>query len=129
MLTERCVLSVLESEMVKRIRGSKRGERKRRPKKFHCKRLTSGPGSSVGIATDYGLAVRGSNPGGGEIFRTCPDWLWGPPSLLYSGYRVFPGSKVRSERDADHSPPSCAEVIYPPSGPHRVCNGVTLPLP
>jgi len=22
------------------------------------------------------------SPGGGEIFRTCPDWPWGPPSLL-----------------------------------------------
>jgi hypothetical protein len=33
----------------------------------------SGPGSSVGIATDYGLDGPGSNPGGGEIFRTRPD--------------------------------------------------------
>jgi hypothetical protein len=31
---------------------------------IHC-----GPGSSVGIATDYGLDVPGSNPGGDEIFR------------------------------------------------------------
>jgi len=28
-----------------------------------------GAGSSVGIATDYGLDVPGSNPGGDEIFR------------------------------------------------------------
>jgi hypothetical protein len=34
------------------------------------------------------------NPGGGEIFRTRPDRPWGPPSLLYSGYRVFPGGKA-----------------------------------
>jgi len=27
------------------------------------------PGSSVGIATDYGLDGPGSNPNGGEIFR------------------------------------------------------------
>jgi len=33
------------------------------------------------------------NPGGGEIFRTYPDRPWGPPSLLYNGYRVFPGGK------------------------------------
>jgi len=33
-------------------------------------------------------------PVGGEIFRTCPDWPCGPPSLLYNGYRVtFPGVK------------------------------------
>ena len=30
-------------------------------------------------------------PVGGEIFRTCPDRLWGPLSLLYNGYWVFPG--------------------------------------
>ena len=47
----------------------------------------SGPGSSVGIATGYGLDGSGSNPGGGEIFRTCPDRPWGPPSLQYNGYR------------------------------------------
>ena len=28
-----------------------------------------GPGSSVGIANDYGLDGPGSNPGGDEIFR------------------------------------------------------------
>jgi hypothetical protein len=25
------------------------------------------------------------NPGGGEIFRTRPDWPWGPHNLLYDG--------------------------------------------
>ena len=29
-----------------------------------------GPGSSVGIATDYRLEGPGSNPGGDEIFRS-----------------------------------------------------------
>jgi hypothetical protein len=41
-----------------------------------------------------GWTVRGSNPGGSEIFRTRPERLWGPPSLLYNGYRVFPGGKA-----------------------------------
>jgi len=31
--------------------------------------IISGPGSSVGIVTDYGLDGPGSNPGGDEIFR------------------------------------------------------------
>jgi len=31
--------------------------------------IVCGPGSSVGIATDYGLDGPGSNPGGDEIFR------------------------------------------------------------
>ena len=55
--------------------------------------------------------VRGSHPGRGEIFRTCPDRPWVPTSLLYNGYRVFPGGKERPRRDADHSPPSSAVVI------------------
>ena len=33
---------------------------------FIC--IYCGPGSSVGIATDYGLDGPGSNPGGDEIF-------------------------------------------------------------
>ena len=36
----------------------------------------SGPGSSVGIETDYGLDGPGSNPGGDEIFRPCRPALW-----------------------------------------------------
>ena len=55
-----------------------------------------------------GWTVRGSNSCGGEIFRTCPDRPWGPPSLLYNGYRVFPGGKLRPGCAADHSPPSSA---------------------
>ena len=52
-----------------------------------------GPGSVVGIATGYRLDGPGIESRWGEIFRTCPDRPWGPPSLLYSGYRVFPGLK------------------------------------
>jgi hypothetical protein len=67
-------------------------------------------------------------------FSARPDRYWGPPSLLYNGYRVFPGGKVRSGRAADHSPPSSAAVmeelelyLYPPSGPRPACKGITLP--
>jgi len=58
-----------------------------------------------------GWTVRGSNPGAAEIFRTCPDRPWGPPSLLYNGYRVIPGGKERPGIDADPSPPSGAVVM------------------
>jgi len=68
------------------------------------------PGSSVGIATDYGLDGPGSSPCVDEIFRR-PDHPWGPSSLMYNGYRVFPGGKVRPGRAADHSPPSSAAVM------------------
>jgi hypothetical protein len=40
-----------------------------------------------------GWTVRGSNPGEGEIFRTCPDRPWCPPRLLYNGYRICPGGR------------------------------------
>ena len=46
--------------------------------------------SVVGLATSW--TVRRSNPGGGEIFRTCPNRLWGPSSPLYNGY-WFPFSE------------------------------------
>ena len=49
-----------------------------------------------------GWTVRGSNPGGSEIFRTCPDWPCGPPSLLYNKYRVFSG--VKSGRSVTLTP-------------------------
>jgi len=51
------------------------------------------------------------NPCGGEIFRTYPDRPWGPPTLLYKEYQVFPGRKERPGRDADPSPPSSAVVM------------------
>jgi hypothetical protein len=68
-----------------------------------------GPGSSVGIATDYVLGGPGIESRWGEIFRTSPYRPWGPPIILYNGYRVFPGGKVR--RATDHSPPSSAMVM------------------
>jgi hypothetical protein len=61
-----------------------------------------GRGSSVGIATRYGLEGPGIESGRREIFRTRPDRPWGPPSLLYNGYRSFQGVK-RPGRD-DHPP-------------------------
>jgi len=57
-----------------------------------------------------GWMVRGSNSGGGEIFRTCPDQPWGPTSLLSNGYRFFPGGIEQPGRDPDPSPPSSTVV-------------------
>ena len=73
-------------------------------------RFVCGPGSVVGIATAYGLDGPGIESRWGEILRTIPDRSWGPTSLLYNGYRVFPGVKVRPGRDAYLSPPSSADV-------------------
>ena len=50
------------------------------------------------------------NPGVGEIFFTRPDRPWGPPGLLYDGYRVcFPGLKLLG-LGANHPFTSSAEV-------------------
>ena len=51
--------------------------------------------NSVGIATRYGLDGPGiESRWGGEILRTRPGRPWGPPSLLYNCYRIFPGDKA-----------------------------------
>ena len=78
--------------------------------------------------------VRGSNPGGSEIFRTCPDRPWGLPSLLYNRYRVLSVGKVWPGHEADPSNPSSAEVknrvelyLYSPSGPLWPMKGWNLP--
>jgi len=69
---------------------------------------TRGPGSSVGIATGYGLEGPGSNTGGGARFSAPIQTARGPPSLLDNGYRDFPGGKGRPGRDADPLLPSSA---------------------
>ena len=72
--------------------------------------MTRGPDSSVSIATDYGLDGPGIESRWGEIFHRSGRPL-GPPSLLYNGYRVFPGDKVWQGRAADHSPLSSVAVL------------------
>ena len=77
--------------------------------------------SAVSIA--MGWTVLGLDPDGGKIFRTYPDWPWGPSSLPDNGYQVsFPGVK-RPERGSDHPPPPSTFIA---------CCGVNLiflPLP
>ena len=70
---------------------------------------SSGPGSSIGIATDYGLEAPGSNPGGDEIFRPSRPAL-GPTQPPVKWVPGLSWGKVRPRRAADHSPPSSAAV-------------------
>ena len=61
-----------------------------------------------------GWKIRGSNPGGGEIFRTRSYRLWGPHRLPYSGHRVsFPGGKGNSAGcDGDYPTHFRAKAVY-----------------
>ena len=52
-----------------------------------------GQGSSVGIATDYGLNGPGSNSGGDEIFRTSRPGPGAHPAPCTMGAGSFPGLK------------------------------------
>jgi hypothetical protein len=81
--------------------------------------MYGGPGS----LSRYSWTVRGSNPGGSEIFLTRPDRPWGPPSLLHNGYRVSFSGVKRPRHGVDHPSPSSAEAkerlelyLYSPSG-------------
>ena len=62
-------------------------------------------------------------PIGGEIFRTRPHLPWGPPSLLYNGYLVFPGGKAAGAWCWPPTPSKCRGhervglYLYSPSGP------------
>ena len=86
----------------------------------------SGPGSSVGIATGYGLDGLGIESRWGRDFpHLSKPALGAPPNLLYNGYRIFLGSKERPGRDADPSSPSSAVgnervelYLYSPYGPY-----------
>jgi hypothetical protein len=91
--------------------------------------------SVVGIATCYELDGPGIESRWGEIFRSRPNRPWGPPSLLYNGYRVCFSGVKRPGRGVEHPPPSSARVkervelcLYSPSGPSWPVLGRTLPL-
>jgi len=81
--------------------------------------LLCGPGSSVGIATELragrhsdwatGWTVR-DRILAGTRFSVRPDRSWGPPSLLYNGYRVFPeGRGGRGVRLTSPTPSSAED--------------------
>jgi hypothetical protein len=71
--------------------------------------------SSVSIVSDYGLDNQNSIPDRGKDFSSSPCVQTGSGSHLAFFYPAgtggpFPGGKAQPGRDADHSPPSSAEV-------------------
>jgi hypothetical protein len=73
--------------------------------------------SSGNIVSDYGLdhrAIRVRSPAGAEDFSSilCVQTSSGahPTSCTMGTGGPIPGGKARPGRDADHSPPSSAEV-------------------
>jgi hypothetical protein len=69
-----------------------------------------GPGSSVGIATNYGLDGPGIESRWGEIFPHVQTGPGAHPASCTMGTWSFPGVK-RPGRSADHPPPPSTEVM------------------
>jgi hypothetical protein len=74
--------------------------------------------SSISIVSDYGLdnrAIGVRSPAGAKDFSSilCVQTGSGahPVSCTMGTRGPFPGGKARPGRDADHSPPSSAEVV------------------
>jgi len=61
-----------------------------------------GPGSSVGVAADYGLDGLGSNPGGGRDFPPVQTGPGAHPASYKLGTRSSPGGNVWPRHAADH---------------------------
>jgi hypothetical protein len=88
------------------------------PRFQHQRTSTYEPGSSGSIVSDYGLDDRTigvRSPAGAEDFSSilCVQTGSGahPASCTMGTWGPFSGGKVRLGRDADHSPPSSAEVV------------------
>ena len=71
-----------------------------------------------------GYTVRGSNPGGGEIFRTCPERPCGHPASYKMSTAPFPGAKSGQGVTLTVTPFYCRGqervelYLYSPYGPY-----------
>jgi len=88
------------------------------------------PGSSVGIATDYGLNGPGSNPGGGWDFPHVQTDPGAHPVSCKMGSGSFPGVKCGRGVLLTTHPllvPRSWKSIAIPLPTLWACNGITLP--
>ena len=72
---------------------------------------SSGPGSSVAIATELRARRSGIESRWGRDFPPVQTGPGAHPASCKMGTGSFPGGKVRPGRAADHSPPSSAAVM------------------
>ena len=72
--------------------------------------ITVGPGSSVGIATGYGMEDPGIESWWGRNFLHLSRKALGPTQPPVQWVLGLPGCKKRPGREADPSPPSSAVV-------------------
>ena len=93
-------------------------------------------GSSVGIATELRAGRSEIESRWGRDFPPVQTDPGAHPASCKMGTGSFPGVKCgRGVLLTTHpllvprSWKSRAIPLYPPSGPHRACNGITLPLP
>jgi len=71
----------------------------------------SGPGSSVGIATELQAGRSGIESRWRRDFPPVQTGSGAHPASCKMGTGSFPGGKVRPGRAADHPPPSSAAVM------------------
>jgi len=88
----------------------------------------------VGMTTRYGLDGPGIGSRWRRDFPKLPDWPWGPPCLLYSGYQFIPRGKVAGVW-LDHSPhlaprlKNCTAILVLPLWAFVTCYMGLLPVP
>ena len=84
-------IGMVRAKILRKISGPKREDFRNRVRKYIMNFEIC---SVVGIATCYGLDGPEIKSRWGRDFPPRPDRPWGSPSLLYNGYRVFPGGKA-----------------------------------
>ena len=88
-----------------------------------------GSGSSVGIATELRAGRSRIESRWGRDFPPVQTGPGSHPASCKMRTGSFPRGKVRPGHAADRGHGRVELYLYPPSGPHRACKGITLPLP
>ena len=102
---------------------------------MHVPCIFCGPGSSVSIETELGDGRSGIEFRRGRDFPPVQTGPGAHPTSCKMGTETLPGIKCGRGVLLTTHPFKCRGhgrvelYLYPLSGPHRDCNGITLPLP